>query len=53
MEYMDFRKILKIIAEAARKSETVEIYYPKTENTSKGWREVEPYFKFQEYIFIQ
>jgi len=43
MELMDFRKILEIIAEAARKNETVEIYYPATQNTPKGWREVEPY----------
>jgi hypothetical protein len=40
---MDFREILGIIAEAARKLETVEIYYPKTERTPEGWREVEPY----------
>lgn len=43
MKYTDFREILRIIAEAAQKLETVEIYYPKTENTSEGWREVEPY----------
>jgi len=42
-EYMDFREILKIIAKAGQKTETVKIYYPKTENTPKGWREVEPY----------
>ena len=43
MRYMDFKEILKIIAQAARKSETVEIYYPKTENSPAGWRQVEPY----------
>jgi len=43
MEVVDYRKILKIIAEAAQKKETVDIYYPKTENTPAGWREVEPY----------
>lgn len=43
MEYVDFKEILKIIADAAKKSETVEIYYPKTENRAEGWREVEPY----------
>jgi hypothetical protein len=43
MKYTDYREILEIIAKAARKSETVEIYYPKTENSPKGWREVEPY----------
>ena len=43
MKYTDFREILRIIAKAAKKLETVEIYYPKTENTSEGWREVEPY----------
>jgi len=40
---MDFREILRIIAKAAKKTETVKIYYPKTENTPEGWREVEPY----------
>lgn len=43
MRYTDFIDILKIIAKAARKMETVKIYYPKTENTAAGWREVEPY----------
>jgi len=43
MQYMDFREILRIIAKAAKKTETVKIYYPKTENTPEGWREVEPY----------
>jgi len=40
---MDFKEILKIIAKAGSKLETVEIYYPKTENSPSGWREVEPY----------
>jgi hypothetical protein len=43
MKYMDFREILEIIARAGQKLETVEIYYPKTENNPEGWREVEPY----------
>lgn len=43
MRPMDFRKILAIVARAARAQQTVEIYYPKTENTPEGWREVEPY----------
>ena len=43
MEYMDYKEILKIIAKAAQSIETVEIYYPKTENNKAGWREVEPY----------
>jgi hypothetical protein len=43
MKYMDFKDILKIIAKAAKKTETVEIYYPKTESRLAGWREVEPY----------
>lgn len=42
-QLMDFREILRIIATAARKKEIVEIYYPKTENSPEGWREVEPY----------
>lgn len=43
MRPMDFRKILAIVAKAAVQQQTVEIYYPKTENTPEGWREVEPY----------
>jgi len=40
---MDFRKVLEVIAKAAEKGETVEIYYPETENSLEGWREVVPY----------
>jgi len=43
MKILDYREIIKIVATAGNKRETVEIYYPKTENTPKGWREVEPY----------
>lgn len=43
MEYMNYLEILRIIATAGSKLETVEIYYPKTENSDEGWREVEPY----------
>lgn len=43
MKPMDFRKILAIIYKAARNHKTVEIYYPKTENSQGGWREIEPY----------
>lgn len=43
MKYMDFKEILRIIAKAAKRGETVDIYYPKTENNPIGWREVEPY----------
>lgn len=41
--YSDFRDILKVINESMESGETVEIYYPKTENTPEGWREIEPY----------
>lgn len=40
---MDFKDILEKIIQSAKKSETIEIYYPRTENSSAGWREVEPY----------
>ena len=43
MEYTDFRKVLRTIAKAASRLETIKIYYPATENTPEGWREVEPY----------
>lgn len=43
IKYTDFREILRIIAKAAKNLETVEIYYPATENTPARWREVEPY----------
>ncbi len=39
----DFKEIIKIIGEAGKAKETVEIYYPKTEKREEGWREVEPY----------
>lgn len=39
----DFPRILKVIGEAARSKKTISIYYPKTENNKKGWREIEPY----------
>ena len=40
---MEFEDILDVLVIAASKKETVEIYYPKTENSGEGWREVEPY----------
>ncbi len=40
---MDYKEILKIIATAGKNLEAVEIYYPKTDNSPAGWREVEPY----------
>lgn len=40
--FMDFREILEVIAKAVKKKETVEIYYPETENSLEGWREVIP-----------
>ncbi len=40
---MDYRVLLEIIAHLAMRKETVEIYYPATENSSKGWREIGPY----------
>ena len=43
MKFMDYEEILDIIVKAAKNKETVKIYYPKTENTKAGWREVEPY----------
>ncbi len=41
-EIMDYREILKIVSQAIIKEETVDIYYPKTEGSTEGWREVEP-----------
>ncbi|MFH1656207.1 MAG: hypothetical protein ABH956_00340 [Candidatus Nealsonbacteria bacterium] len=43
MEYQNYKQILDIIAKAGKAGEIVEIYYPKTENSSEGWRQVEPY----------
>ena len=40
---MDFKDILNIIGKAGKNKETLEIYYPKTENNPAGWREIEPY----------
>lgn len=42
-EYMDYKQVLRIIAAGARNKKTVKIYYPKTESSAEGWREVEPY----------
>lgn len=44
--YTDFKDILRVIAQAAFLGETVEIYYPKTENNPRGWREVDPWGLF-------
>lgn len=38
-----YEDVLKVIANAAKRGETVKIYYPKTENAKASWREVEPY----------
>lgn len=43
VKYTDFNIIIENIARAAKKSETVRIFYPKTDNSEEGWREVEPY----------
>ena len=37
---MDFREIIEIIKEAIRLEKDLEIYYPQTENSPEGWREV-------------
>ncbi len=41
--YTNFKDILKIINQAVESGETVKIYYPQTENSPQGWREIEPY----------
>jgi len=43
MKYIDYNKIVAIIAKAAKKRETMEIYYPETETKKACWREIEPY----------
>ncbi len=40
---MDYLEIMEIVAFCAKNKETVKIYYPKTDNTKEGWREIEPY----------
>jgi len=42
-EIMDYRDILEVIINCAQKKKKVEIYYPRTENSPEGWREIEPY----------
>ena len=39
---MDHPEILEIVGKAVSKGETVEIYYPATESSPEGWREIEP-----------
>ncbi len=46
--YTDFRDILKMVAQASSRGETVKIYYPATENNPRGWREIEPYGLFND-----
>ena len=43
VRYADYEKVVQAIAAAGRSLNTVKIYYPRTENTRAGWREVEPY----------
>ena len=40
---MRYSKILEKINNAGSELKTIRIFYPKTENTLEGWREVEPY----------
>lgn len=42
IEIMDYRNVLKVVASAISRGETVEIYYPATERSPEGWREIEP-----------
>ena len=43
VEIMDYREILDIVVKAISKGETVDIYYPATDNSPEGWREIQPY----------
>jgi hypothetical protein len=42
-EVMNYLEILEIISTSALEKKTVEIYYPETNNSPEGWREIEPY----------
>jgi len=42
-EIMSFNKILEIIVNSAKRKKTVEIYYPRTQESPEGWREIEAY----------
>ncbi len=39
---MDFYEITEIITRALIKKGRVEIYYPRTDKSEEGWREIEP-----------
>lgn len=41
--YSSFKDILEVIAKAALELKTIKIYYPETEHSKAGWREIEPY----------
>ena len=41
VEIMDHREILEIVGKAVSKGET-GLYYPATESSPEGWREIEP-----------
>ncbi len=39
---MDFHEIAEIITKALIEKKIVEIYYPRTNKSEEGWREIEP-----------
>ncbi len=42
-EIMNHSEIVDIIAQSSKNLFTVEIYYPETDNSPEGWREIEAY----------
>lgn len=47
-EIMDYRRVVNIINQSIRDKKTLEIYYPKTQNSPEGWREIEPFGIFDD-----
>lgn len=47
-EIMDYKNVVSIINQSIKSKKTIEIYYPKTQNSPEGWREIEPFNVFDD-----
>ncbi len=47
-EIMDYKNVVSMINQSIKGKKTIEIYYPKTQNSPEGWREIEPFGIFDD-----
>ncbi|HQB18650.1 MAG: hypothetical protein BWY34_00139 [Parcubacteria group bacterium ADurb.Bin247] len=47
-EMMDYIQVVNMINQSIKSKKTIEIYYPKTQNSPEGWREIEPFGFFDD-----